>query len=246
VLDVQSYAPTDIVAKLPAGVKAGTYRLYVVRAPGNASAALDVTICAAGGQGPKGEVGPAGPAGPQGPKGDVGPAGPQGPKGETGAQGPKGDTGDIGPAGAKGDVGPQGPQGAKGEIGPIGLTGPKGDKGDPGLTGAQGAQGDVGPMGPIGPQGDQGVQGVPGVSGYQAIMVNDTVPVSSTSPTKVVRLTCPSGKRAIAGGVWSSSMMAGAILGSYPDPNKDTDWLGEFKTMAASYPVRVHAICVNK
>jgi Collagen triple helix repeat (20 copies) len=205
VLDLQDeeHAPTDIVAKLPVGVTPGTYLLYVVRAPGNASAALDVTIGAVGAQGP------AGPAGPQGPKGEDGRAGPAGP------------------------AGPQGPKGEDGKAGPAGPAGPQGPKGDPGLAGAQG---EVGPMGPIGPA---------GVSGYQTIMVNDTVPVT-TSPTKVVRLTCPSGKRAIAGGVWSSSMMAGATIGSYPDPNKETDWLGEFKTMSAAYPVRVHVICVNK
>ncbi len=66
VLDVQSYSPTDLVAALPQGIQSGTYRLVVVRAPGNASASMDVTI---GAEGPQGPAGPAGPAGRRGRRG---------------------------------------------------------------------------------------------------------------------------------------------------------------------------------
>ncbi|ABS28425.1 IPT/TIG domain-containing protein [Anaeromyxobacter sp. Fw109-5] len=139
VLTVQSHSPTDIVAALPDDLQAGTYRVVVVRAPGNASASMDVTIGAEGAQGPAGPPGPAGPAGaagPQGPRGEAGPAGPQGERGETGPQGP------IGP------------------IGPSGMTGPQGEPGQPGQ---------IGPMGPAGPPGEAGPEGPSGVSGFERL-----------------------------------------------------------------------------
>jgi len=55
--------------------------------------------------------------------------GPAGPKGDAGVAGPAGTKGDAGPAGAAGAAGPAGPAGVAGPAGP---AGPKGDKGDAG------------------------------------------------------------------------------------------------------------------
>jgi hypothetical protein len=60
-LNVISALATDIQAELPAGVDAATYLLVVVRA-GLPSLPFEVTIAAAGAEGP---VRPAGPVGPR-------------------------------------------------------------------------------------------------------------------------------------------------------------------------------------
>jgi hypothetical protein len=127
-LTVLSYAPTAIVAQLPANLAPGSYSLvvrsYAVRSAATYPATLSFTLGAAGPQGPQGPVGAQGPMGPQGPSGPLGPLGPMGP---------------MGPAGADGATGPTGPAGADG------------------APGTPGARGDVGPMGPAGPPGAGGV-----------------------------------------------------------------------------------------
>ena len=103
----QSHSPTDLVAALPQGIESGTYRLVVVRAPGNASASMDVTI--GGGE----TLGSAGPwarrvrlaAGPRGPAGD-------------GTSG----TARRARRGGRLDLRESGPGG---QIGPMGLAGPQ-------------------------------------------------------------------------------------------------------------------------
>jgi hypothetical protein len=64
-LSVISYSEAELLAQLPAGVQAGTYRLAVVRTgliPG--ADAMDVTLGIMGATGPEGPQGPQGPAGP--------------------------------------------------------------------------------------------------------------------------------------------------------------------------------------
>jgi hypothetical protein len=85
------------------------------------SAAVLLTGCSEGAQGPAGPAGPQGTAGPQGP---------------TGAQGPPGPPGPAGPQGSAGQQGPAGPQGVGGERGAAGPAGPPGPKGEPGQAGA--------------------------------------------------------------------------------------------------------------
>lgn len=93
-LPVLSSGPFEVLAALPAGLEAGSYRLTVSRGRGEwRSDTLDVTI---------GATGAPGPPGPEGPEGSPGLPGPQGP---SGPQGPPG------PAGAPGPPGPQGPPG---------------------------------------------------------------------------------------------------------------------------------------
>ena len=146
-LTVTSYSAASgvIVATLPA-LAAGTYRLEIKPSiNGNAIASADVTIGAAGLQGP---AGPAGATGPQGPAGATGATGAVGATGATGSSGPQGP---AGLAGANGAQGPVGPAGANGAIGPAGPAGPQGSVGATGPTGAAGADGAVGPQGPAGP-----------------------------------------------------------------------------------------------
>ena len=73
-LTLVSSSSAEIVADLPTGLAAGTYRLTV----SNGSATPGVFDVTNGAVGPQG---PAGPAGPQGATGGTGPAGPQGPSG---------------------------------------------------------------------------------------------------------------------------------------------------------------------
>lgn len=120
VLVVDTQSPTEVVAKLPGTVKPGTYRLVVVRAPGNASGAMDVTIGATGAKGDKGDVGP------QGPPGERGPAGADGAPGVNGRDGVDGKDGAPGAPGAPGVNGRDGVDGAPGEVGAIGPQGPPG------------------------------------------------------------------------------------------------------------------------
>jgi hypothetical protein len=119
-LIVAEWSDEQVVAHLPQGLAAGTYRLAIVthgngRNPG-ASDIIDLTIvlqpsAAAGAVGPAGPAGPAGPTGPTGPAGPAGPQGNQGPQGIPGAAGP---AGAPGAPGAQGPTGSQGPQGANG------------------------------------------------------------------------------------------------------------------------------------
>jgi len=95
-LTVLSFTDTQIVANLPSGTQAASYRVRTTNSQGNFYE-FDVTY---------GAVGPQGPIGPQGLMGAIGPAGPQGPIGATGPAGPQGSTG------ATGLTGPQGPAGA--------------------------------------------------------------------------------------------------------------------------------------
>ena len=80
-------------------------------------AALSLTGCFEGTQGPQGAAGPPGAAGPAGPQGPAGPHGPQGEKGPPGAAGV------VGAVGAGGGVGPAGPAGPEGPPGPAGTAG---------------------------------------------------------------------------------------------------------------------------
>jgi hypothetical protein len=77
-----SFSDSQIVAPVPSGTVAGSYRLRITNSQGNLYE-FDTTF---------GAVGPQGPIGPQGLTGPTGPAGPQGPTGAPGPQGPQGST----------------------------------------------------------------------------------------------------------------------------------------------------------
>jgi len=160
-----STSRSRIVARLPAGIPAGTYLLTVERR--NREGAIDFTIGVTGPQGPAGPMGPQGPQGPQGAPGATGAQGAQGTPGAQGATGAAGATGAQGATGADGAIGPQGPQGATGATGAVGAVGATGAQGAEGAQGPQGATGAAGAVGPTGPQGLQGVQGPQGEIGPQ-------------------------------------------------------------------------------
>jgi hypothetical protein len=174
-LHVLSSSATTIVAQLPAGVTSGEF-LLTVEHKALLNGWFDLTLGAAGAQGPAGPQGPAGAQGPQGLMGfpgipgATGPAGATGPPGSVGPPGPQGTAGaagPIGPAGVPGASGPQGPAGpagATGPTGPAGTVGATGATGPPGPPGTAGATGAAGPQGPTGPTGPAGPTGPPGSS----------------------------------------------------------------------------------
>jgi hypothetical protein len=63
--------------------------------------------------------------------------------------------------------------------------------------GPQGPAGPAGAAGPQGPQGAQGAPGTPGVSGLERVF---TTGASSSTATRTLTASCPTGKQAIAGG----------------------------------------------
>ena len=87
-----------ITAELPV-IPDGSYRLQVVRGPGNGANQLDVFELAIGAVGPEG---PQGPQGEQGIQGEQGLQGEQGIQGEQGLQGEQGIQGEQGPPGSSG------------------------------------------------------------------------------------------------------------------------------------------------
>jgi hypothetical protein len=171
------FTDTDLV--LTAGLPDGDYLLRVSHSKhfhNSSTAAYDLTI---------------GAAGPQGPQGDPGS---QGPQGKLGDQGPQGKLGDQGPQGKTGPQGEQGPQGEPGERGLPGLRGEPGEPGEPGIQGLQGIQGKWGPEGPQGIQGKVGPQGPPGPPGSSNLVVYDGFnirPQWIISPRGGISMTCP-------------------------------------------------------
>lgn len=103
---------TVLTASLPLGMLPGGYRLQISNGPATVqNGTFDMTIGAAGPEGPRGDPGPAGPAGadgapgPAGADGAVGPAGPPGPIGPAGPAGPAGVSGIVAIAGFGGSIG---------------------------------------------------------------------------------------------------------------------------------------------
>jgi hypothetical protein len=129
------------------------------------------------------------------------------------------------PAGPKGDAGPQGaqgPAGPKGATGAQGLVGPKG---------ATGAAGQAGPAGPAGP---------PGVTGYQFA----TTSVNALGGKYTfVHTACPSGKKALGGGVWTQ-LKDEQIVDSSPSTDS-AGWNVRIYNSngGVDWPVKVYAIC---
>ncbi len=85
--------------------------------------------------------------------------------------------------------------------GPAGPQGPKGDKGEQGPAGPKGATGPKGPAGPAGPAGAPGPAGPPGpsgISGWQYLTAAMAIP---RDQSRTWQVNCPSGKKALGGGV---------------------------------------------
>lgn len=101
--------------------------------------------------------------------------------------------------------------------------------------------GEPGPAGPQGPQGPAGEPGADGVSGYEYVVVGVTVPKLGTAQQDAV---CPSGKRAVGGGMSSSSFAVARVLESAP-MNDGRGWTAAMaNTSGAAVTGYVWAVCV--
>src|SRR5262249_34923724 len=109
----------------------------------------------------------------------------------------------------------------------VGLTGPQGPKGDKGDRGSAGPKGDAGPQGP---QGLAGPQGPSGVSGWGYYVEGGEGPADRTGTGSAY---CPTGQKALGGGVTSAvrTLGVGAVTQSGPDgPFGDaTGWVVTFR-----------------
>jgi len=106
--------------------------------------------------------------------------------------------------GLRGPAGPAGLKGDRGDPGAPGPTGPKGDRGEQGAAGPAGPKGTTGPRGPAGPPGPAGAPGPTGspgpsgISGWEYQVKELIVPHRISGTWQVY---CPSGKKALGGGV---------------------------------------------
>ena len=104
----------------------------------------------------------------------------------------------------------------------------------------------AGPPGPPGPRGVPGPTGSPGISGLQRV---DAATSSSSSNSKAVVATCPSGKRVVGGGaqVTGSGANKVSINQSFPDSTGDK-WNGnavEVVATGASWQLQAYALCAT-
>jgi hypothetical protein len=253
-LDVLNAGPEEILAALPPGIPPGTYLLGVARGrQRHQMSTIDLTIGAAGPEGPPGRDGREGPPGEAGP---AGPTGPQGPKGEPGADGlglrwrgefdcaatyePRDVISFEGSAWiANGTIGGC----ARPPLAPWELLARKGETGAPGPAGAPGQPGVPGLPGPTGPTGPQGPTGASGITGYQ-VVGSGTVSVGALQTVRKV-VTCPTGKRALGGGVEGYAILSSSFPGAgYPLDLFGDGWVGDVynPNLYTSY-FSVFAIC---
>jgi hypothetical protein len=106
-LEVESYSPTEIVARAPVSLPPATYALWIRSFSRSGEEAgtwltFEFAVGSGAGEGQPGPVGPMGPAGPPGPAGTPGAPGAPGAAGATGATGAAGPQGPAGPAGPPG------------------------------------------------------------------------------------------------------------------------------------------------
>jgi Collagen triple helix repeat (20 copies) len=127
-----------------------------------------------------------------------------------------------------GQVGPQGPQGSKGD------KGDRGDQGQPGSAGARGPAGPTGARGLQGPIGPVGPAGPTGVSGWQFLVQGRTIPAQGTP--NVWSVECPTGKKALGGGVTLDRFDAShfKLIESGPD-GQATGWTAAAVNAGASF-----------
>lgn len=108
---------------------------------------------------------------------------------------------------------------------PAGPKGDRGEKGDPGPAGPRGATGAAGPAGP------RGQAGPGGVSGWQYLTETRSIKADGSATLEVK---CPSGKRALGGGVAVPyPNLYARVLQSAPAGAAANGWLA---TVLNSYP----------
>ncbi len=105
----------------------------------------------------------------------------------------------------------------------------------------------AGPQGPQGPQGDPGAQGpqgeagAPGTSGYQIVHWTAD-PVNPGSPVGV-QAKCPTGKRAVGGGLASGQPIA--VSDSRPSEDGTLWYVGGKNMGVAPTSVAAYVICAQ-
>jgi hypothetical protein len=115
-------------------------------------------------------------------------------------------------------------------VGAVGPVGPKGEQGDKGETGAAGPKGSTGPAGPAGARGPAGPSGVIGWSYH-------TKGASLSGESfKTVNVDCPTGKKALGGGVAvTSGLWAMRLIQSAPSGGAATGWLATVANDASNF-----------
>lgn len=117
-----------------------------------------------------------------------------------------------------------------------------------GPAGPSGVQGPPGVAGPAGAAGAAGAQGAPGLSGLEVVQSTTD---ADGGDKKNAAITCPSGKKAIAGGaniVGTTTDQGGPFI-LRSAPSGDTQWAvsanesSEFQ--GGSWALRVFAVCAN-
>jgi hypothetical protein len=107
-------------------------------------------------------------------------------------------------------------------MGTVGPQGAAGAKGDTGPSGRQGPVGPAGPEGPAGPKGDTGLQGPrgpPGSGNDALVFTINSGPLTNTGTTgKSFSWTtgCPTGQKAIGGGLGTTAPAGAYLIDSYP------------------------------
>lgn len=136
------------------------------------------------------------------------------------------------------------PLGADGKFpASVGLTGPAGSKGEKGDPGPAGPKGAVGPAGPAGQRGPAGEKGVSGVSGWQYLTESKSIKADGSATLQV---NCPSGKRALGGGVAVPyPNLYARVLQSAPSGAAATGWLASVLNSYPNYTITatVWVIC---
>lgn len=102
-----------------------------------------------------------------------------------------------------------------------------------------------GPVGPAGPAGPAGPQGPPGLSGLQAVYATGA---ASSSATRTLTATCPSGKQAVGGGatILPANVADVALTSSYlANPTTWTASGAETDATAAGWSLNAVVICAT-
>ena len=118
-------------------------------------------------------------------------------------------------------------------------TGPQGP------AGPQGPQGPAGPAGSTGAQGPTGPAGTNGVSGYEVVTKAATIAAGPNANSDLI-VSCPSGKKAIGGGVEQNSVPAATMYGSYPGQAAEgpTWHIALTNGTTSTRQVALYAVCV--
>ena len=129
----------------------------------------------------------------------------------------------------------------------VGATGPQGPRGQPGAQGPAGPTGETGPKGStgsLGPPGATGARGPSGISGWAFVTEGFNINRDRAASGSA---TCPSGKKALGGGVAAASgpYYRSRVVQSAPS-GQATGWLATVQNDGiAAVSFFVWAICAH-